>query len=85
MYTPDLDTFLVALYTITDDAYKAHYPETGLRVGPKPIMTDSEVMTLGLCVQWLKWPERKLLKYVKDHWVSYFPRLLSQPEYNRRF
>lgn len=85
MCTTDLDTFLVALYTITDDLYKAYHPETNRRVGPKPVMTNSEVITLGLCVQWLKWPERKLLKYVKDHWRSYFPRLLSQSEYNRRF
>ncbi len=85
MYTPDLDTFLVALYTITDDLYKRYYPRTGPEVGPKPIMTDSEILTLGLCAQWLKWPERKLLKYVKDHWHIYFPHLLSQSEYNRRF
>ena len=85
MRTPDSDTFLVALYTVTDDIYKAHYHEIKNRVGPKPIMSDSEVMTLGLCVQWLKWPERKLLEYVRDHWRSYFPRLLSQSEYNRRF
>jgi hypothetical protein len=85
MCTPDSDTFLVALYTIADDLYAAHYPETKRRVGAKPVMSDSEVMTIGLCVQWLKWPERKLLKYVKEHWRCYFPRLLSQPEYNRRF
>ena len=85
MYTTNLDTFLVALYTITDDMYKTHYPKTNPRVGPKPVMTDSEIITLGLCSQWLKWPERKLLKYVKDYWRSYFPRLLSQSEYNRRF
>ncbi len=85
MYKPELDTFLVALYTITDDLYKGHYPHTGSEVGPKPVMTDSEILTLSLCCQWLKWPERKLLEYVKNHWHSYFPRLLSQPEYNRRF
>jgi hypothetical protein len=85
MYTTDLDTFLVALYTIADDQYKARYPQISPHVGPKRVMSDSEVITLGLCVQWLKWPERKLLKYVKEQWHSYFPRLLSQSEYNRRF
>jgi len=85
MYTFNSDTFLVALYTFTDDMYKTHYPKSDSCVGPKPIMTDSEVLTLGLCCQWLKWPERKLLRYVKDHWHSYFPHLLSQSEYNRRF
>lgn len=85
MYTPDSDTFLVALYTITDDLYKTYFPETKSKVGPKRVMTDSEIMTIGLCCQWLKWSERKLLKYVRDHWSGYFPHLLSQPEYNRRF
>lgn len=87
MCTTDLDTFLTALYTITDDLYREHYHAAAIcrGVGPKPMMSDSEVMTIGLCIQWLKWPERKSLKYVKDHWGHYFPRLLSQSEYNRRF
>ena len=81
----DLDTFLVALYTITDDLYQTHFPEPKAGVGPKPVMEDSEVITLGLCCQWFKWPERRLLEYVRKHWQSYFPRLLSQSAYNRRF
>jgi hypothetical protein len=85
MYTLDLDTFLVALYTITDDLYKACFPVNKPHVGPKPIMTDSEIVTLGLCFQWLKWPERKMFKYIQDHWRHYFPSLLSRSEYNRRF
>ncbi len=85
MYTLRSDTFLVVLYTITDDLYRSHFPRPKSRVGPKPVMTDSEVMTLGLCCQWLRWPERRLLEYVKDHWHVYFPHLLSQSEYNRRF
>ncbi len=85
MNTLDQDTFLVALYTITDDLYKVNYPVTETGVGPKPIMSDSEIITLGLCSQWFKWPERKFLQYVAKCWSSYFPRLLSQSEYNRRF
>ncbi len=85
MDTLDLDTFLVALYTNIDDLYKAHLPETKPHVGPKPIMTDSEIITLGLGFQWWKWPERKIFKYVEGHWRQYFPRLLSRSEFNRRF
>jgi hypothetical protein len=85
MNTPELDTFLVALYTISDDLYKTHFPNKTSKVGPKLIMNDSEIITLGLCAQWLKWSERKLLSYVKKHWGTYFPNLLSQSEYNRRF
>jgi hypothetical protein len=85
MYTPDLDTFLVALYTITDDLFKATCPQPTSHPGPSPTMSDSEILTLGMCVQWLHLPERKLIHYVKAHWQSYFPRLIIQSQYNRRF
>jgi hypothetical protein len=85
MNTLSLDTFLVALYTITDDLYKAAYPLSELKPGAKQIITDSEIITLALCVQWLKWPERRLIQYVRDHWSPYFPILVSQSQYNRRF
>ncbi len=85
MDTLNLDTFLVGLYTITDDLYKAAYPQTALKPGAKPLMMDSEILTLALCLQWLQWSERKLIDYVKSHWQSYFPSLVSQSEYNRRF
>jgi len=85
MDTLSPDTFLVALYTITDDLYRTTYPPTHLQPGAKPIMIDSEIITLALCVQWLKWSERKLIRYIKDYWQAYFPRLVSQSEYNKRF
>jgi hypothetical protein len=85
MSTLNLDTFLVGLYSITDDLFKTTYPQSRLKRGAKPIMSDSEILTLALCIQWLKWSERKLLQYVKDHWQSYFPHLISQSAYNRRF
>jgi hypothetical protein len=85
MNTLSLDTFLVGLYTITDDLYKATYPKPAPKPGTKPIMTDSEIITLALCAQWLKWPERKVISYVKNHWQSYFPNLLSQSAYHKRF
>jgi hypothetical protein len=72
MNTLSLDTFLVALYTIIDDLYK-------------PVMSDSEILTLSICVQWLHLPERKLIRYVKAHWQAYFQHLITQSQYNRRF
>jgi hypothetical protein len=85
MDTLSLDTFLVALYTITDDVYKAAYPQIPPKPGAKPVMGNSEIITLGLCAQWLKWSERKLIQYVKDYWRAYFPHLVSQSAYNKRF
>ena len=49
----DLDTFLVALYTIVDDLYQQHVAgaKPG-RPGARPTVSDSEILTLALCGQW---------------------------------
>ena len=81
----DLDTFLVALYTIVDDLYQQHAgPAKPVRPGPPPTGSDSEVLTLALCAQWWGRSERAFLRYVCQYWRGYFPRLLSQSAYNRR-
>ena len=83
--TLDLDTFLVALYTIVDDLYQRHYaPHKPNRPGRRPEMSDSEVLTLTICAQWHGKSERKFLRKVRERWRSYFPRMLSQSAFNRR-
>lgn len=83
--TLDLDTFLVALYSIVDDLYREHFrPHKPRRRGAKPRLSDSEVLTLVLCAQWSGWTERKLIRYAQRHWRGYFPQLLSQSATNRR-
>lgn len=81
----DLDTFLVGLYTITDDLYKANYTQTEPKPGANPIITNGEIITLALCLQWVHWSERRWVQYVTDYWQDYFPTMVSQSEYNRRF
>lgn len=83
--TLDLDTFLTALYTIVDDFYErslAQHKPT--RPGKRPELSDSEVLTLMLCAQWLDKSERRFVGYVTEHWRSYFPRMLTQSAFNRR-
>ena len=83
--TIDLDTFLVALYTIVDDLYQQQAaPVKPVRPGPSPAVSDSEVLTLALCAQWWGRSERAFLRYARVHWRAYFPRFLSQSAYNRR-
>jgi len=83
--TLDLDTFLVALYTIVDDLYQEHYAHTKpRRPGRRPELSDSEVLTLSICAQWFGSSERAFVRYVSRHWHGYFPRLLSQSAINRR-
>lgn len=84
--TIDLDTFLAALYTIVDDIYQEHYAHTKpRRPGRRPELSDSEVLTLSICAQWFGSSERAFVRYVSQHWQTYFPRLLSQSSINRRF
>ena len=81
----DLDTFLVALYTIVDDQYQQHIAAAKPgRPGPRPTVSDSEVLTLAVCAQWWGRSERAFLRYARTYWREYFPRLLSQSAYNRR-
>ena len=66
----DLATFLVALYVIVDDLYQSHrQPRMPSCGGPEVQMSDSEVLCLGLAVQWrsgVPWKsERGIMRYVR--------------------
>jgi hypothetical protein len=85
----DLETFLTALYVIVDDLYQSHIvprmPTTG---GPTAQMSDSEVLCLGLAVQWrsgVPWKsEHGIMRYVRKHLRHLFPTVLTQSAFNRR-
>lgn len=81
----DIATFLTALYVITDDLYQRHFAHLKpRRRGKKVELSDSEVLTLAICSQWLGWSERVFISYALSNWLPYFPRLLSYSAYNRR-
>src|SRR5512133_2246357 len=81
----DFDTFLVALYTVVDDLYRSHFAaHKPKRPGPDPHFSDSEVLTILLCGQWLGRSEREAVRHARRNWLGYFPRLLSQAQMNRR-
>jgi len=82
----DLDTFLVTVYCIVDDWYKEQVaPERPTRRGPKPELSDSEVLCLAVLAQWqARRSERAFLRSAAQHWRAYFPRLLSPAQVNRR-
>jgi len=81
----DIDTFLTTLYVIIDDLYQKHFAHRKpRRPGKRPELSDSEVLTLVVCAQWLGWSERAFVRYAMTHWQPYFPKVLSQSSYNRR-
>ncbi len=85
----DLDTFLTTLYVITDDLYVTSVlpklPATG---GPRPKLSDSEVLCLGLAAHWrsgVPWKtERGFVRYALKHLRPFFPQMTSQSAFNRR-
>lgn len=82
---PDLDTFLVTVYTEVDTLYQAELaPMVPDRPGPDPRMSDSEVLTLVLVGQWRGSSERALLRWARQHLCAFFPVILSQSAFNRR-
>lgn len=73
----DLDTLIIAVFCLVDDTLTQLYPGQRLRQrGPRPRMTDSEVMTLEIIGEYLELDrERALLDYFRRHWSHYFPQL----------
>jgi hypothetical protein len=82
----ELDTFLVTVYVIVDEEYRQRFaPHKPVRPGPRPTLSDSEVLTLGLLAQWQRSrSERAFLRRARRDLRPYFPRLLSQSAFNRR-
>jgi hypothetical protein len=78
----DLDSFLVSLYVLVDDWWKADHPSTA---PPKPgrpaLLSESEVLTLVILAQWPRFrSERDFWRFPSSHLRSYFPTLCSQSQ-----
>ena len=81
----DLETFLVSLYVLIDDWWRADRPPTARKPGRPPRLTDSEVLTLAVLAQWPRFrSERDFWRFAHAHLRSYFPTLCSQSHFNRR-
>src|SRR3712207_9406953 len=82
----DLDSFLVSLYVLVDDWWKAAHPSSAPRKPGRPVLlSESEVLTLAILAQWPRFrSERDFWRFAWAHLRSYFPTLCSQSQFNRR-
>lgn len=82
----DLATLVTALYCIVDDLYLDEFASRKpIRPGPKPKISDSEVLTLMILAQWESHrSERSFLAHARTFLLPYFPHLPSQSSFNRR-
>lgn len=77
---------LTIIYVLVDDWYQAK----GVQLlkgkpGAKPEFSDSEVITLLLVMEFIPFPsETQFLGFVRANYLTLFPRLLDQSQFNRR-
>jgi hypothetical protein len=77
---------LTTIFVLVDDWYQ----ECGKallhgKVGSKPEFTDSEVITLVLAMDFIPFPsETQFLGFIRGNYLSLFPKLLDQSQFNRR-
>jgi len=78
----DLDDLLTALYVLADDFLPKRDPS---RPGPKPRLSDAEVICLAVAQILLDCPkERRFIRFAKRRLGHLFPYIPGQSGYNKR-
>jgi len=81
----DLDSFLVSLYVLVDEWWKLNHASEPPKIGRPALLSDPEVLTLAIFAQWPRFrSERDFWRFAWAHLRSYFPKLCSQSQFNRR-
>jgi hypothetical protein len=79
----DFEDFCTYMYTIIDDIWQQIAPLFN-RPGPKPICSDSELITMAIIGECRGWDvETEMLSQWHDH-RRLFPNIPSQSRFNRR-
>jgi hypothetical protein len=80
------EELMTVIFVIIDDWYEQHGKRfLKGKVGKKPEFKDSEVMPLMLAKDILPFPsETQFLEYIRSNYLSLFPKLLTQSQFNRR-
>lgn len=73
----DLDTYIVTVFCLIDDALPHLTSEPRLHQrGPQPVLHDSEVLTMEVVGEFLGFDQEKALyRYFRRHWAGCFPAL----------
>lgn len=73
----DLDTLIVTVFCLVDDALAAELAGERLRQrGPRPVLADAEVLTIEIVGEYLGLDqERRMFDYFRRHYSHFFPAL----------
>ena len=84
--TIDMETLITVIFVIVDDWYQQQGVKflQGKR-GCKAIFSDSELITLILCMDIIPFPsERQFYQFVRANYLYLFPQLVDRSQFNRR-
>src|SRR5215203_6181477 len=82
----DLDSFLISLYVLIEDRWKAapNFSNAPI-VGRPSLISDPEILALAVLAQWPRFrSERDFWRFAQAHLRDYLPTLPSQSQFNRR-
>jgi hypothetical protein len=72
----DLDSLIIAVFCLVDDALRQAAPARLRQRGPRPALCDSEVLTVELVGEYLGLDrETELFAYFRRHYGHFFPAL----------
>mgnify|MGYP000844752561 CR=1 FL=1 len=82
----NLEDFLVAVYCMVDDLYRAVVGEIRLRErGPRPRLRDVDVMTMEIIGEFIGLHhDEKIWAYFRHHWRVWFPGLGDRSTFVRQ-
>ena len=79
------ELFLITLVLVDDWYEQKGRNLMGRTVGVRPTFSDSEMLTLMLAIDFFEFSsERRYRCFVEANYLSLFPKLLDQSQYNRR-
>ena len=84
--TIDMETLIIVIFVLVDDWYQ----QQGVKLrsekrGRKAIFTDSELITLILCMDIIPFPsERQFYCFIRANYLDLFPQLVDRTQFNRR-
>ena len=86
MNSIDFESLLVIIFVLVDDWYRQEGEILkGKLAGAKPEMSDSEILTLALIMDYLPFPgETQYIGFIRANYGRWFPQLLDRSQFNRR-
>ena len=80
-----IDNFIISVFCLIDDTFN-HLNIKALRArGRKPVLLDSEVITMEIIGEFLGYDQDKhIWQYFKSHWSHFFPDIPDRTNFVRQ-